>query len=142
MYSPVSTSLQISKWNTLNPQPFSTLIKWWFRYFDDVHSATRNNQVNKFQEHISSIHQQIKFSIELPGTDGFPFLETLTKHTPHCIESTVYRKPTDTGRYLDYSSNHTIQQNYLLYTLSSTALNMYVLHLNSLEKKWITLTKS
>ena len=95
-----------------------TLIKWWFRYVDDLHSATRKDQVNKLQEHLKSIDQHIKFTIELPGTDGIPLLNTLTK--PICvggfsvdcgfnsIEPTVYRKPTHTDRYLDYNSNHPI----------------------------------
>ena len=34
------------------------------------------------------------------------------------------------------------QQNYLLSTASSTELNKLVLHLNSLQRKWITFTKS
>ena len=85
-----------------------TLIKWWFRYVDDVHSATRKDQVNKLQEHLNSIDPHIKFTIELPGTDGLPSLDTLTKPTPNSIESTVYRKPTHTERYLDCNSNHPI----------------------------------
>ena len=85
-----------------------TLIKWWFRYVDDVHSATWKEQVNKLQEHLNSRDAQIKFTIELPGTDGLPFLDTLTKPTPNSIESTVYRKPTHTDRYLDCNSNHPI----------------------------------
>ena len=84
-----------------------TLIKWWFRYVDDVHSATRKDQ-DRFQEHLSSIDPHIKFTIELPGTDGLPFLDTLTKPTPNSIESTVYRTPTHTDRYLDYNSNQPI----------------------------------
>ena len=73
-----------------------TLIKWWSRYVDDVHRAIRKDQVNKLQEHLNSIDPHIKFIIELPGTDGLPFLDTLTKPTSNCIESTVYRKPTHT----------------------------------------------
>ena len=86
----------------------TTLIKWWFRYIDDVCSATRKDQVNKLQEHLNSIDPHIKFTIELPGTDGLPFLDTLTKPTPNSIECTVYRKTTHTDRYLDYNSNHPI----------------------------------
>ena len=119
-----------------------TLIKWWFRYVDDVHSATRKDQVNKLQEHLNSIDSHIKFTIELQRTDGLPFLNTLTKSILNFIESTVYRKTTHTDRYLDYNSNHPFQQNYLLSTFSSTELNKYVLHLNSLQRKWITFTKS
>ena len=85
-------------------------IKWWFRYADDVCSATRKDQVNKLQEHLNSIDPHIKFTIELPGTDGLSFLDTLTKLAPKSIESTVYRKPTHTDRYLDYNSNHTISE--------------------------------
>ena len=85
-----------------------SLIKWWFRYVDDVHSATRKDQVNQLQEHLNSIDPHIKFTIELPRTDGLPFLDTLTKPTLNSIESTVYRKPTHTDRYLGYNSNHPI----------------------------------
>ena len=85
-----------------------TLMKWWFRYDGDVHSAIRKDQVNKLQEHLNSIDPHIKFTTELPGTDGLPFLDTLTKPTSKSIECTVYRKPTHTDRYLDYKSNHSI----------------------------------
>ena len=118
-----------------------TLIKWWFRYVDDVHSATRKDQVNKLQEHLNSIDPHIKFTIELPGTDGLHFLDTLAKPTPNSTESTVYRKPTHTDRYLDYNSNHPISGKLSVIDTSSTELNKYVLHVNSLQKKWITFTK-
>ena len=50
----------------------------------------------------------IKFTIDLPGTDGLPLLDILTKPTLNSIESTVYRKSTYTDRYLDYNFNHPI----------------------------------
>ena len=61
-----------------------------------------------FKSTSNSIDPHIKFTIELPGTDGSPFLDTLTKPTSNSIESTVYRKPTHTDRYLDYNCNHPI----------------------------------
>ena len=82
-----------------------TLIKWWFRYVGDVHSASKTDQVNKLQEHLNSIDPHIKFIIELSETDGFPFLVILTKPSPNSIQSTVYSKPTHTDRRLDYSFN-------------------------------------
>ena len=119
-----------------------TLIKWWFRYVDDVCSATRKDQVTKLQEHLNCIDWHIKFTIELPGTDGLPFLDTLTKPTPYSIKSTVYRKPTHADRYLDYNSNHPSSAKLsVIHTLIHRA-NKYVLHLNSLQRKWITFTKS
>ena len=103
MGSPVSTviaNIYMEHFGSLAIPTSPTLIKWWFRYVDAVHSATRKDQVNKLQEHLNSIDPHIKFTTELPGTDGLPFLDTLTKPSLNCIESKVYRKPTHTDRYL------------------------------------------
>ena len=63
--SPVSlviTNIYNEHFETLAIPSSPTLIKWWFRYVDDVHSATRKDQGNKLQEHLSSIYPHIKFS--------------------------------------------------------------------------------
>ena len=115
-------------------------IKWWFRYVDNVLSTIRKDQANKLQEHLISIDPHIKFTIELQGTDGLPFLDTVTKPTPNSIESTVYRKPTHTDRYLDYNSNHPISANLsLIDTLIHRAKQF--LHLTFFKKKWIIFIK-
>ena len=106
--SPVIASIYMEQFESLAIPTSPMLIKWWFRYADDVHSATRKDQVNKLQEDLNSIGPDINFTIELPGTDGLPFLDSLTKTTPNSSESTVYRKPTHRDRYLDYDSNHFI----------------------------------
>ena len=85
-----------------------TLIKWWFRYVDDVHSANRKDQVNKLQAHLQSKDPYIKLTIQLRGIDELPFLDTMTKPFPNSSESTVCRKPTHMGRYLGYNSNYPI----------------------------------
>ena len=80
MGSPVSTviaNIYMEYFESLAIPLSLTLIKWWFRYVDDVHSTTRKDQVNRLQEHLCSIDPHIKFTIELPGIDGLPFLDTL-----------------------------------------------------------------
>ena len=117
MGSPVSSviaNIYMEYFESLAIPSSPTLIKWWFRYVDDVHSATRKDQVNKVQEHLNSRDPHIKYTIELSGTDRLPFLDTLTKLTPNSIESIVYRKPTHTDRYLDYKSNHPISAKLLV----------------------------
>ena len=140
--SPVIANIYMEYFESLAIPSSPTLIKWWFRYVDDVHSATRKDQVNKLQEHLSSIDPHIKFTIELPGTDGLPFLVTLTKPTPNSIESTVYRKPTHTDRYLDYNSNHPISAKLsVIHTLFHRAKQICSTP-EFLQRKWITFKKS
>ena len=118
--TPVIENIYLEHFESL-PIPTSlTWIRWWFKYFDDIHSATRKIQVNKHQEQLNSISLYIKCTIELPETDGLLLLDTLTKPTPSCIESIVYRKPTNTDRCIDYNSNHPISAklsviHYLIY---------------------------
>ena len=98
--SPVIENIYIEYFESLAIPSSPTLIKWWLRYVDDVHSAIRKDQINKLQEHLNSMDPHTKFTIELQGRDGLPFLDTLTKSTPTSIESTVYREPIHTDRYL------------------------------------------
>ena len=106
--SPVIANIYMEYFESLAIPSSPALIQWWFSYVDDVHSATRKDHINKLQEHLNSIDPHIKFTIELPGTDGLPFLDTPTKPIPNSIESTVCRKPIHIDGYLDYNSNHLI----------------------------------
>ena len=102
--SPVIVNIYMEYFESLAIPTSPTLIRWCFRYVDDILSATRKYQVNKLQEHLNSIDPHIKFPIEPLGIDGNLFSDTLTKPTPNSIESTVYRKPSHTDRYLDNNS--------------------------------------
>ena len=140
--SPVIANIYMEYFESLVIPTSPTLIKWWFRYVDYVHSAVRKDEVNKLQEHLNSIDPHTKFTIELPGTDGLPFLDILTKCTPNSFEPTVYRKPTHKDRYLDYSSNHPISAKLSFIHILIYRAKQVCLHLNSLQKKWVTFTKS
>ena len=87
LVSPVIANIYMEYFESLAIPTSPTLIKWWFRYVDDVHSATRKDQVSQLQDHLNSIDPHIKLTTDLLGTDGLPFLDTLTKLTPNSIES-------------------------------------------------------
>ena len=72
--------------------------------FKDVSMQFRRHT---FPNYLKYSHNS-SWTLILMWKDGLPFLNTLTKPTLSSIESTVYRKPTHTDRYLDYSSNHPI----------------------------------
>ena len=116
--SPVIANVYMECFESLAIPTSPTLIKCWFRYVDDIHSATKKDQVNKCQEHLNSIDAYIKFTIELWRTDGLPFLDNLTKPTPNSIQFTIYRKPTHTDRCFEYNSNQPISAKlFVIHTL-------------------------
>ena len=80
--SPVIANIYMEHFESLAIHSSPTLIKWWFRYVGDVHSDTMKDQVNKLQEHLNSIDVLIKFTKELPGTDGLPFVDNLKNPLP------------------------------------------------------------
>ena len=51
--SSVIVNIYIEHFESLAILTFSTFIKWWCRYVDDVHSGTRKDQVNQIQEQLT-----------------------------------------------------------------------------------------
>ena len=75
--------------------------KWWFRYVDDSRAYLK-----KDHQLLNSINANIQFTLELENTNGhgFPFLDTITFRRGTAVQVGVYRRPTHTGRYLDFLS--------------------------------------
>ena len=56
MGSPISpdiANIYMEYFESLATHSSPTLFKWWFSYVDDVHSATRKDQVNQLQVHLN-----------------------------------------------------------------------------------------
>ena len=85
--------------------------KFWKRYVDDVCVAMKRDETNDFLNHLNSIELTIQFTVETEDDDNtLPFLDTRLHHMEGgTIQTSVYRKPTHTDRYLDYMSHHPIE---------------------------------
>ena len=79
----------------------------WFRFVDDIFSIVLKADVTALLDHLNSQHQSISFTMESEVDGKLPYLD-LNVH--RCKEGTlktsIYRKPTHTGSYLDFNSNH------------------------------------
>ena len=67
MGSPVSAVIAELVMQEVETMPLATSpvrVKRWKRYVDDSNSCMKNDDVNSFHNHLNSIYQHIKFTIE------------------------------------------------------------------------------
>ncbi|CAF0778504.1 unnamed protein product [Didymodactylos carnosus] len=80
----------------------------YLRYVDDVFcifSKTENYEA--FLNIINQWHQNIRFTLEVENNGHFPYLDAMImrNNNDRRYDTTLYKKPTDTGLYLLYESN-------------------------------------
>ena len=83
---------------------FDHLPKTWHRYVDDVFAIVKRSQVKSLLYHLNKQHPNISFTVKEEQDNKLPYMDI----TVHRVENKLYtdRKPTNTGRHLNYNSNH------------------------------------
>ena len=81
---------------------------FWKRYIDDVCTAVNHAEIIPFLQHLNSIHPSIQFTHERENDKQcLSFLDVLLERCDDgSLSTSVYWKPTHTGRYLDFASHH------------------------------------
>jgi predicted GIY-YIG superfamily endonuclease len=82
--------------------------KLWLRYVDDTFVIWQHglDELHKFFDYINNMIPSIKFTLELENNNCLPFLDVLVVRGDKGINTTVYRKPTHKGMYINKNSNH------------------------------------
>ncbi|KAJ8919473.1 hypothetical protein NQ315_016573, partial [Exocentrus adspersus] len=85
--------------------------KIWWRYVDDIFSIWPHGQDNlaDFLNFLNNIEPTIKFTLELEENNKLPFLDVMISKNTEInsnFQTNVYRKKTNTNRYLNFNSNH------------------------------------
>ena len=80
--------------------------KAWCRFVDDVFTIVKRAEVNDLLKHLNDQHPSIKFTLETESDDKLPFMDVTVHRIGKHLRTTVYRKPTHSGRYLNFSSHH------------------------------------
>ena len=79
----------------------------WLRYVDDTLILwPRQENVQILLDHVNSIQPSIQFTMEKEQDNKLPFLNVLVTRTEQGSRSSVYRKPTFTGQYLNFNFHH------------------------------------
>jgi hypothetical protein len=84
--------------------------KFYRRFIDDVFCVLRADLVDALQDCLNRVHARIQVTVEHPQNNSLPFLDVLVRIDGDSLTTTVYRKPTNTGRYLSFDSSHPVSQ--------------------------------
>ena len=91
------------KWLDSCPKQFKC--NYYTRYVDDIFCLFEHeNQVNKFHRYLSSRHPSISFSKEIESDSSLSFLDIHVKRGDDEFSTSVYRKPTFSGLYLNFGA--------------------------------------
>ena len=77
-----------------------SLLKW-KRYVDNIFCYVKIGTVNDILNELNGFHQNIQFTQELEKKNKLAFLDILLICNKDTIETTVYRKPTNSDEYLN-----------------------------------------
>ena len=79
----------------------------WLRYVDDTFILWPHQEdVQILLDHVNSVRPSIQFTMEKEQDNKLPFLDVLVTRTEQGFRSSVYRKLTFTGQYLNFNSHH------------------------------------
>ena len=110
MRSPLSPILADLKIQDLKSNIFNTLtmyISSYFRYVDDIVLAYPTNLITNILDSFNSYHERIKF-VNYGDDRGINFLDVKLLNDNGSIIFDLYIKPTNSGRFLNFFSNHPI----------------------------------
>ena len=104
--SPIVANLCMEVIEELAISTSSVPPKVWKRYVDDSFVIIKKDAVSSFHNTLNASDPKISFTIELENNGQIAFLDTLVSRRNGVVVIDVYRKPTHTDRYLDFSCHH------------------------------------
>ena len=110
---PIKSALDVIK-KLLEEDPGLHPPLLWKRFVDDTFVIIKKVHREEFLTHLNSVDENIQFTAEEPGPEGsLPFLDILiTPDDEGRLNTTVYRKATNTDQYLHWDSLHPISSKY------------------------------
>ena len=80
----------------------------WLRFVDDVLAIVKRTSLPSMLEHLNKQNAAIMFTMEVEKDGKLPFPYGEIERENARLNLSVYRKPTHSGRYLNFNSHHPI----------------------------------
>ena len=86
-------------------------LSYYARYVDDTFAiCTSEDQANSLLQHLNTVHNNLKFTMEKEQDQSISFLDVcVTRRNDGTIRRSIHRKTTWTGQYLHFTSFTPIQ---------------------------------
>ena len=106
--SPVLSNLYMEYFESIILPQIKPPSMVWYRYFDDIFTVWDESWglFDDFLNRLNSLVPSIKFKVEWEEDGKLPFLDVMIIRGTGTLDFTVYRKPTHSGNYLHFFSNH------------------------------------
>jgi len=112
MGSPLSPVIADIVMQDLEGEVLATLdfdIPFYYRYVDDIVLAVPTSKIDLVFEKFNSVHSSLQFTIEI-GQNSINFLDTTIIFKNNKILFNWFHKPSFSGRYLNFWSQHPLSQ--------------------------------
>ena len=91
--------------NMLRDSPYPII--FWRRYVDDCLAILQKDHVHAFMDYINSINSHFVVTCEQEKRNQLPYMDLLiTRRQDGLLNFSIHRKPTNTGKLLDFKSNN------------------------------------
>jgi len=100
--------LQDLKVRTIDRLQFKLPI--YYRYVDDILFAAPTERLTEILDKFNSVNDRLQFTLEIGNNNGINFLDVAIVIDDQRIIFDRYEKPTSSGRYINYHSQHPVAQ--------------------------------
>jgi len=108
--SPIVADLVLQDLETKAIKELPLELPLYYRYVDDILFAAPVELLHKISEIFNSLHDRLRFTLEIGVDNRINFLDVTVILKDQKILFDRYEKPTNTGRYINYHSQHPLSQ--------------------------------
>ncbi|XP_071573785.1 uncharacterized protein [Temnothorax nylanderi] len=107
--SPILADIVMDDCETSCLRSFDFHIEIFRRYVDDIFMCIPRSRLDDVVLAFNNYHPRLKFTYELEKDNCLNFLDISVYRIDNCLVTNWYRKPTFSGRYINYFSSHPLK---------------------------------